>query len=142
MKFDTRYARLFIWVDPEDCEPPHGLDLEPGSRDSLKVEMLQEAFEKEGFDMSEPCLIGYPNEGRIQLLSGTHRHEAARRAGIKLPVHLVLRSVVEALWGTEEWPNVIKDVPVRDLECVEISNSPWAPALADRVNVQYDIPEH
>lgn len=139
---ETRFARLYIWVDPTDCDPPHGLDLTPGSRDSLKVEKLQEAFIQNGFDLSEPCLVGYPCDGRIQLLSGTHRHEAALRAGIKLPVHFVLRSVVEALWGTDEWPNVIRDIPVKELECAIVKDNPWVPALAERINVQYDLPDH
>lgn len=85
LDMEPRYARLFVWMHPIDLDPPHGLDLEPGSRDSLKVEALTEAFAKDGFDRDEPALVGYPLNGRIQLATGTHRHEAASRAGIRLP---------------------------------------------------------
>jgi hypothetical protein len=139
---ETRYARLYIWVDPDDCDPPHTLDLTPGSRDLLKVDMLTEAFIQHGFNINEPCLVGYPLDGRIQLLSGTHRHEAAKRAEIKLPVHLVLRSIVEACWGNEDaWTKLIRDIPVRELECAIVPDNTWVPGIDERIDVK-NIPEH
>lgn len=129
-----RYARLYVLVHPSDCDPPHGLDLTPGSRDSLKVEMLEEAFRTQGFDPKKPALVGYPIDGRIQLLSGTHRHEAARRADIFLPVTLKLRSVVEGSWGTDRWNSLIEDVPVKDLEWAPIRENDWVPGLDERVS--------
>lgn len=135
---ETRYARLYIWVDPSDCDPPHGLDLEPGSRDSLKVEKLQQDFEQFGFDLDMPALVAYPNNGRIQLLSGTHRHEAAKRVGIKLPVHFIMRSLVEAKWGTDEWANIIKDIPVRELECVEVPEHSEPVGIGERIDLTRD----
>lgn len=129
-----RYARLYVLVHPSDCDPPHGLDLTPGSRDSLKVEMLEEAFRTQGFDPEKPALVGYPIDGRIQLLSGTHRHEAARRADIFLPVTLKLRSVVEGSWGTDRWNALIEDVPVKDLEWAPIRENDWVPGLDERVS--------
>lgn len=118
-----RQACMYILLHPEELDPPHGLDLEPGSRDSLKVERLQAAFVAEGFDHDEPALVGYPLAGRVQLLSGTHRHEAARRVGMLLPVRLVLRSVVEASWGKPEWEEVIRDIPVRELHWAPVKDS-------------------
>lgn len=129
-----RYARLYILAHPSDCDPPHGLDLTPGSRDSLKVEMLEEAFQKKGFDPEAPALVGYPIDGRIQLLSGTHRHEAARRADIYLPISLKLRSVVEGSWGTDRWIDLIEDVPVKKLEWAPVRESDWVPGLDERVS--------
>ena len=114
-----RYACMYVLFHPSDLIPPHGLDLTPGSRDSRKVEFLQMAFATSGFDPDEPALVGYPSEGKIQLLSGTHRHEAARRIDMQLPVRLVLRSVVETTWGTPEWEETIRDIPVAELH--------WAP---------------
>lgn len=74
-------------------------------------------FAAEGFDSSKSALVGYPLDGRVQLLSGTHRHEAARRAGILLPVVLWLRSDVELAWGNlEDWLHLMEDIPVADLE--------------------------
>lgn len=130
-----RTARAFIWVDPTDCDPPHGLDLEPGSRDSLKVEMLTEAFAKNGFDPNEPALVGYPLNGRIQLLSGTHRHTAAIRAGIKLPVTMKLRSIVAAAWGTAAWDKLIEDIPVKDLENAVVQDPVAPPGLDEQIDL-------
>lgn len=116
-----RRARFIIWAIPDDCIPPHGLDME-SSRDANKVSMLANAFQKDGFDLNMPALIGYPLDGKIQLLSGTHRHLAAKQAGIRLPVSLWLRSDIECLWGTEEWAKVLEDIPVKDLVNFEVKD--------------------
>lgn len=110
-----RKCRCFVWADPNDCLPPHSLDLS-SEHDARKVEDLCLAFLSAGFDLNMPALVGYPIDGKIQLLSGTHRHLAAIQAGIKIPVTLWLRSNVESLWGTELWPDLIKDIPVNELE--------------------------
>lgn len=138
-----RFARLFVWVDHTDCEPPHSLDLTPGSRDSLKVERLTEAFARHGFDPNEPVLVGYPLDGRIQLLTGTHRHEAAKRAGIRLPVRLILRSVWSAGWGTPEAIDLARDIPLNQLECAEVKEGnfpmPLVSLLAALVEPERDF---
>lgn len=135
-----RFARQYTLLHASDCDPPHGLDLTPGSRDSLKVEFLEEAFRERGFDKNHPALIGYPLNGRIQLASGTHRHEAARRAEIQLPVRIVLRSWVEAFWGKEEWfTRVMPDIPVKDLERAEVTEGGDVPGLDERVSLDLDL---
>ena len=107
---------VITWVDPNDCDPPHGLDL-TAPRHFNKVNMLVEQFSTSGFDKTKSALVGYPLNGRIQLLSGTHRHEAAKRTGIKLPVTLWLRSDVEETWGNlDEWRRVMEDISVETLE--------------------------
>lgn len=137
---EPRRARQYILAHPEDCDPPHGLDLTPGSRDSLKVESLTEAFIEHGFDKNEPALVGYPLNGRIQLLSGTHRHEAAKRAGIMLPIKMHLRSVVEASWGLPEWlEKLIVDVPVKDLEFALVQDKGDPPGIDERVDLTKDL---
>ena len=110
-----KVARSFVWVDPSDCIPPHGLDL-ASPRDANKVEALRKAFEEKGFDKKYPALVGYALDGKVQLLSGTHRHLAAAQAGIQLPVTLWLRSDVEETWGTDLWSQTIEDVSVSELE--------------------------
>lgn len=110
-----RKAQFFVWLHPDDCTPPHGLDMQ-SRRDANKVDMLREAFLKDGFNMSMPALVGYPKDGKIQLLSGTHRHMAAQQAGILLPVTMWLRDDVERLWGTDEWSRLIQDIPVNNLK--------------------------
>ncbi len=117
----TRYACQMVWVNAEDCDPPHGLDMS-SDHDALKVELFTATFAKYGFDKNFPALVGYPLDGRIQLLSGTHRHMAAKLAGIKLPVTLWLRSDIEARWGTELWDQTIADIPVRILESYPVEN--------------------
>lgn len=100
---------LITWLDPEDCDPPH-------SYGEAKVLKIMKALEA-GFSPNKPALIGYPCDGRVQLLSGTHRHEAARRLGLKVPVTLWLGSTVEESWGElEEWAKLMRDRPVAELE--------------------------
>ena len=54
---------LETWVAPEDCDPPHAV------KHLDKFEELTHRFlMEEGWDLNEPALIGYPFEGRIQLL--------------------------------------------------------------------------
>jgi ParB-like chromosome segregation protein Spo0J len=100
--------------------------------DFNKVAMLAEMFLKEGFDVTKPALVGYPIDGKIQLLSGTHRHRAALKIGMKLPVTLFIRSDVERVWGTELWESLIEDIAVQDLMEVEVTEGfkipPYEPA--------------
>ncbi len=132
---EPRFARRYVLLHPDDCDAPHGLDLEPGSRDSMKVEGLTEAFARDGFDRTMPALVGYPLNGRVQLASGTHRHEAAKRAGIRLPVKLTLRSQVEAMWGTPAWEAFIEDLSVESLELAPLEASSAPPGLDERVDL-------
>jgi hypothetical protein len=134
-----RKAKQYVLLHPDDCDPPHKLDLSEGSRDSLKVEWLERMFREDGFSHEHSALIGYPLNGKIQLVSGTHRHEAARRAGILLPVTLTLRSDVEAYWGTEAWIDFIQDVAVKNLELAPISEKNDPPGLDERVDLTRDI---
>lgn len=115
---NIKINKVLVWVDPSDCDPPHGLDMQ-SKHDHTKVAMLTEVFQATGFDRNCAALVGYPLNGRIQLLSGTHRHLAAVQAGIQLPVTLWLRSYVEAMWGTEHWDGLIEDISVNDLMAYE-----------------------
>ena len=133
---EKRFARQYVLLHPDDCDPPHGLDLEPGSRDSIKVEWLTEAFARDGFDPKMPALVGYPLDGRVQLASGTHRHEAAKRAGIRLPVKMTLRSHVEATWGTPAWQQLIEDLSVESLELAPVKEGGVPPGLDERVDLR------
>lgn len=114
--------------------PPHGLDLSPGSRDTIKVEMLEQAFRTRGFDKTKAALFGYPLNGKVQLLTGTHRHEAARRVGMYLPVRMTLRSVWYSIWGTDEAMQAAKDIPVCDLELVPVGEPKPAPGIDEIID--------
>jgi hypothetical protein len=107
---------VIVWVAPEDCDPPHGLDM-ASNHDADKVAGLAAGFAKVGFDRKAPALVGYPLAGRIQLLSGTHRHLAALLTGVRLPVVLWLSSDIKRAWGhLEQWLRVMEDIPVEILE--------------------------
>lgn len=96
-----------IYFDVKDCIPPHSV------KDFKKVERFIKIFENEGFNKNEPCLIGYPWEGKIQLLSGSHRYKAAEIVGLQLPVVLWLRSDVEKSWGDiNSWKEIMKEIPI------------------------------
>ncbi len=136
---DPRLARQYVLLDPSDCDPPHSLDLSPGSRDTRKVEWLEDEFRRNGFDPEEPALVGYVLDGRVQLLTGTHRHESARRAGTKLPTTLYLRSTIEAHWGKETWVDVVKDISVLDLEKFPVREDVTPPTLEERVDLTRDL---
>ena len=144
---------VITWLHPCDCNPPHGLDLTPGSRDWEKVKWLYEMFNVYGFDLSKSALVGYPLDDRIQLLSGTHRYWAAAlvgyplddriqllssthrywaAAGILLPVTIWLRSYVEAYWGTPEWNTINRDIPVEELMKMERGED-VPPGLGDQI---------
>lgn len=107
---------MVIWLSTEDMDPPHGIDMS-SVRDSEAVFAMVRDFETHGFDKSRPALIGYPLNGRIQLLSGSHRYVAAQLTGTKLPVTLWLQSDIHGSWGSlEEWARVMRDIPVAELE--------------------------
>lgn len=128
-----RLVRTLVLLDASDCDPPHSLDLSAGSRDSQKVERLTFAFETDGFDINEPALVGYVIDGRVQLLTGTHRHEAARRSGVQLPVTIWLRSDVEGAWSTDDWQEIVRDIPVKELLASPYEDGPGK-ATAERVD--------
>jgi hypothetical protein len=129
--------KVLLWVDADDCDPPHGLDMQ-SKHDYLKVAMLAEAFVTNGFDRNCAALVGYPLNGRIQLLSGTHRHLAAKQAKTKLPVTLWLRSYVEALWGTEQWDLLIEDISVNNLlEYEQIENKRYLVENSEEIVFDY-----
>lgn len=136
-----RTANLFVWIPADDLDPPHGLDLSPNSRDYNKVVNLLEAFQKEGFDPAQPVLVGYPLNGRVQLLTGTHRRMAAFfHNNMLLPVRIILRSDVEAAWGTDEFWKLIRDIPLVELIDALIDDIIAAPpSLEIRVNPLRDI---
>ena len=116
MKKTKEHFTYFMWVSALDCDPPHSLNLSTGSRDLTKVEgLVKEFINNNGFNISYPALVGYPLDSKIQLLSGTHRHEAAKRTGYKLPITMFLRSYVEAYWGTNNWINILQDISVIEL---------------------------
>ena len=115
------------WIYPHDLDPPHDLNLGHGSSDLDRCLALYQTFRVSGFDRSQPALVAYPCNRRIQLLSGTHRHQAALWAGLRLPVVFWLRSSIEEAFGNlDKWLHVMREIPVASLET-------WTRADLDRV---------
>lgn len=97
---------MAVWLDPALCDPPHEVD------DVLFFVRLTECFARFGWAAEQPVLLGYCFEGRIQLVSGSHRWAAARAAGICVPV--VLRSYEEVIstWGEPAWLEWLQNPPL------------------------------
>lgn len=103
---------LCTWVLPQDCDPPHGITHDKTYELLIEAFLKKEGYPGSGWDTKEPVLIGYPLDGRIQLLSGSHRWAAAKDAGIKIPVLMRQRSVIEASFGLlSEWEKIMKAPP-------------------------------
>jgi hypothetical protein len=48
---------------------------------------------------------------------------------------MVLRSLVEAYWGTDNWADLIKDIPVEELELAIVRDT-VPPGIDERVNLE------
>jgi hypothetical protein len=97
------------WVTPWECAPPHRIT------HPEKYYELREQFAKTNrWGADQPALLGYkflPNE-KIQLLSGSHRWQAALDGGLDfIPVAMVPYAYLVGIWGTDEWLDLIKNPP-------------------------------
>lgn len=91
-----RVNRSMILCNPSELLPPHRVTRSEDV-DSLAMSMLQLGWDG-------PPLIGYyVGDGAIQLISGTHRREAAIIAGLRVPVIAYDFKKIQDLWGTDEW---------------------------------------
>lgn len=87
--------------DPVSLIPPHRIT-RPEQVDELQESMLHVGWR------GQP-LFGYPFEGGIQLLTGTHRRMAAIRAGLHVPVKVHSLSQVQDIWGTDNWSTLFEE---------------------------------
>lgn len=92
-------------IDHRLCDPPHRVTHE----DKL-IELANE-FAVNGWSRDHPVLVGYVLEGRIQLLSGSHRFAAARMNNLPVPVLVWPYEAVKDAWGTEGWAGIM-DAPL------------------------------
>jgi hypothetical protein len=93
-----------LWLSPSDCDPPHRVT-HPEKRDALTVAL------RAPWEPSCPVLLGYPLDGRVQLISGSHRHAAAVVAECLLPVYLYPYETIAELWGTDDWVALLAAPP-------------------------------
>ena len=76
------------------CIPPHSVS------DKGRIGRLCLSFSRYGWG-EYPALVGYVWQGRVQLLSGSHRWAAAQQVGLsRIPVVVVPYMLVEASWGS------------------------------------------
>ena len=87
------------WVNPSLCDAPHSVT------ECERLYNLIDAFLESGWDLTKPSMIGYWLNGKIQLLSGSHRYEAAVRAKLeKVPVIVrTLLEVQDAYGNLDKW---------------------------------------
>lgn len=100
----------FYFLHPLTCDPPHRISHEE------KLADLADEFVTNGWSPEHPVLIGYVLDGRVQLLSGTHRHAAANYACIALPVLLRPYAEIEQAWGTEHWAEIMTAPLLRECQ--------------------------
>lgn len=88
-----------VWLSPLDCSPPHRV-----THPEKFSELITE-FCARGWDESNPRLLGYfwPEDGRVQLISGSHRWAAALCAEIDIPVDVYPFEFIQEIWGTQRW---------------------------------------
>jgi hypothetical protein len=101
---------MITWLPVEACDPPHGV-----ARPDQVVD-LANAFVRGGWGRGQPALVGYRYEGRVQLLSGSHRWAAALLAGLeRIPVILREEADVRTSWGVNDltaWKQIMTSEPV------------------------------
>ena len=85
-------------------------------------------------DLINPILVLLVGAALLVFFKGL----AAFIANIMLPVKLMLRSEVEAMWGTAKWNDFVADVPVKDLELVPVPAPTPAAGLDERINLSRD----
>lgn len=89
------------WHHPSDFLPPHRIT------HFEKFLELVSKFQNDGWDPLQPALLGYDD----QLITGSHRWAAARKANILIPVIVYSRRFIEEVWGTDDWLSMIRSPP-------------------------------
>ena len=94
------------------CMPPHSV-----SRHNDVIDFANE-FATNGWGPGYPNLLGYPWEGKIQLLSGSHRWAAAKMAGLEsIPVLVYPYKDIEYAWGnSEHWRLLMRSGEIHEMD--------------------------
>jgi hypothetical protein len=84
------------WLDPCECDPPHRV-----THPEKLVDLLTD-MDDHGWRGA--ALVGYRQaDGRVQLMSGSHRHAATAFLRIRVPVEVYPEDCVRTVWGTDDW---------------------------------------
>ncbi len=95
------------------CEPPHGVT------HPEKLDELIEKFTQVGFSTNYSPLIGYEDEGQIQLITGSHRWAACKSSNRTVPVLLQKKEYLNDIWGSELWVELCNfNVPIENLNWI------------------------
>ncbi len=87
-----------VYYVPFDfCEPPHRV-----THPDKLMELTKE-FSQSGFSTSHQPLIGYYDENKIQLITGSHRWAACKKTKRYVPVLLQDKEYLNDIWGSELW---------------------------------------
>lgn len=86
---------------PNAIKPPHDPDVES------KVIALAEEMKLRGWQ-GRPLVVLPQIRRRYQALTGSHRYEAAKRAGIKIPVAIVDEEVAKLIY--KHWANPTPEI--------------------------------
>lgn len=84
-----------VWMPAEMCAPPHRVTHPDRLADLIT------AIERDGWN--GPMLLGYWLDGKVQLISGSHRWAAATALHRQLPVWLHDYEYIRGIYGTHEW---------------------------------------
>lgn len=96
---------MLRWLATTECAPPHRVT------DWDKCYALRDGLKETGWRHDCPVLLGYPFEGTVQLISGSHRWAAARLLERSCPVWVLPYETVAELWGTEAWVELVAQPP-------------------------------
>ena len=100
--------KLVLMLSAADCCPPHAVT------DPPRLVWLKENLLRDGW--VGPYLLGYPLDGYVQLVSGSHRYEACMQLGMKFPVAVASKNTIELIWGTDEWVDMMTTPPLYEAE--------------------------
>lgn len=106
----------FIWATPDACDPPHKIT-KPDQVEAIAKSLLEDGW-------IGNALVGYRCGQRVQLLSGTHRHAAARAAGnVALPVVVWQEDDVWKAFGDEvQWELIMHSGDVMESSSGAVDN--------------------
>lgn len=91
------------WLLAEECDPPHAVT-HPEKLEAL-VLSLRNCW-------NGPALLGYKFEGRIQLISGSHRWTASQLLGERMPVFMLDYNYVQCCYGMDTWQELMNSAPI------------------------------
>lgn len=102
-QMEHAYYLGVLWLHWSVCEPPHRV-INEQHRDDL-VEALRSGW-------NGPALVGYEQQDKAMLLSGSHRWDATRILNRLVPVRVFTRHEVNEAYGDlDKWRAIMFSAP-------------------------------